>query len=146
MPTILDCESTAQPHTQRTTRTPLVGPKARFLPAPLIRARATAFDQTICSDINRTHKHTHTISLSLALSLSLSLALLLALSLALSLSRSYALFLATLEGSVDNKCKCMRSVGGGLRKLKLPSSLKPQVDTRAALRLRMQARPTLLPL
>lgn len=30
------------------------------------------------------------------------------------------------------------SVGGGLRKLKLPSSLKPQVDTRAALRLRMQ--------
>jgi hypothetical protein len=57
VPTILDCESTAQPHTQRTTRTPLVGPKARFLPAPLIRARAAAFDQTICSDINRTARH-----------------------------------------------------------------------------------------
>jgi hypothetical protein len=57
VPTILACEATAQPSTQRATRTPPVGPKARFLPAPLIRARAAAFDQTICSDINRTARH-----------------------------------------------------------------------------------------
>lgn len=54
MPTILACEAPAQPNQRCATRTQLPGPTARFLPAPLIRARAAAFDQTICPDINRT--------------------------------------------------------------------------------------------
>lgn len=54
MPTILACKALAQPKPRCATRTQLPGPTARFLPAPLIRARAAAFDQTICPDINRT--------------------------------------------------------------------------------------------
>lgn len=50
MPNILACEGVSHP-----ISTPLLpGPKARFLPAPLIRARAEAMNPRNCLDLNRT--------------------------------------------------------------------------------------------